>query len=139
MIATSPRHGRSSRARPGRDRGSASVELTVAAPLLLLLLMLVVQFALWAHATHIAQAAANAGVQTARAYGSTADAGATDATTVLDHLAGTVLNHPRVAAARGATTATVTVTGDAAAVVPGLHLPVTATATAPRERVPGVP
>ena len=80
---------------------------------MLLLLMLVVQFALWAHATHIAQAAANSGVQTARAYGSTADAGATEATTVLDQLAGTVLTGTHVEARRDAATATVTVTGDA--------------------------
>lgn len=125
--------------RRDRCRGSASVELTVAAPLLLLLLMLVVQFAMWAHATHIAQAAANAGVQGARAYGGTADDGKTDATTVLSHLAGTILTHTRVDAARSATAATVTVTGDAVAVVPGLHLPVTVTVTAPRELVPGVP
>jgi Flp pilus assembly protein TadG len=125
--------------REDRCRGSASVELTVAAPLLLLLLMLIVQFAMWAHATHIAQAAANAGVQTARAYGSTADVGKTDASSVLSRLAGTILTHTRVDAERAATTATVTVTGDAVAVVPGLHLPVAVTVTAPRELVPGVP
>ena len=121
------------------ERGAASVELVVATPLLGLLLMLVVQFALWAHATHIAQAAANAGVQTARAYTSSADAGRTEATTTLDHLAGTVLSDPGVDVERTATTATVTVTGQAIAVVPGLHLPVRVTVTAPRELVPGAP
>jgi TadE-like protein len=116
-----------------------SVELVVATPLLGLLLMLVVQFALWAHATHIAQAAANAGVQSARAYASTTDAGRTEATITLDHLAGTVLADPHVDAERTATTATVTVTGRVLAVVPGLHLPVRASVTAPRELVPGTP
>ena len=120
-------------------RGATSVELAVATPLLGLLLLLVAQFALWAHATHIAQAAANAGVQSARAYSSTADAGRTDATTVLDHLAGTVLIDPHVDAERTATTATVSVTGRVVAVVPGLHLPVHVSVTAPRELVPGAP
>ena len=124
---------------PADERGAASVELAVATPLLGLLLMLVVQFALSAHATHIAQAAANSGAQTARAYASTADAGRTDASTVVDHLAGTVLSDPRVAATRTATTVTVTVTGQVIAVVPGLHLPVRVSVTAPRELVPGTP
>jgi Flp pilus assembly protein TadG len=129
---------------PGREReeaerGSVSVELVVATPLMLLLTMSVVQFALWAHATHIAQAAANAGVQAARAYTSTAQAGRDDATTILDQLAGTVLTGTHVDASRDATTATVTVTGQAVAVLPGLHLPVRVSVTAPRERVPGIP
>jgi TadE-like protein len=127
------------RAAATHERGSVSVELVVATPLLGLLLMVVVQFALWAHATHIAQAAANAGVQAARVYASTPDAGRADATTTLDHLAGTVLTDAHVDAERTATTATVTVTGQVLAVVPGLHLPVRASVTAPRELVPGTP
>jgi Flp pilus assembly protein TadG len=122
-----------------RDRGSVSVELVVATPLMLLLIMMVGQFAMWAHATHIAQAAANSGVQSARAYTSTADAGRTQATSVLDQLAGTVLTDAHVEARRDATTATVTVTGDAVAVLPGLNLPVHVSVTAPRELVPGTP
>lgn len=122
-----------------RERGGASIELVVAAPLMLLLVMLVAQFALWAHATHIAQAAANSGVQAARAYTSTAEVGRARATSILDQLAGTVLTGARVEARRDNATATVTVTGDAVAVVPGLHLPVRASVTAPRERIPGTP
>lgn len=116
-----------------------SVEFVVATPLLVLLLMLIVQFAMWAHATHIAQAAANAGVQSARAYGSSAQAGQDEAGQMLERLAGTVLSDRSVAAQRGAATATISVTGHAIAVVPGLHLPVNVTVTAPRELVPGTP
>jgi Flp pilus assembly protein TadG len=43
------------------DRGAVSVELVLATPLLLLMLLAIVQFALWSHATHIAQAAASQG------------------------------------------------------------------------------
>jgi hypothetical protein len=57
----------------------------------------------------------------------------------VDRLAGTVLTDPRVAATRTATTVTVTVTGQVIAVVPGLHLPVRVSVTAPRELVPGTP
>lgn len=121
------------------DRGSATVEVTLAMPLLGLLLLLIVQFAFWAHATHVAQAAANQGVQTARAYGSTAGAGADDATALLDQMAGSVLVNRGVTANNTATTSTVTVTGKAAAVVPGMSLPITVSVTAPREKVPGMP
>jgi hypothetical protein len=122
-----------------RDRGSTTVELVVATPLMLLLLMLVVQFALWAHAGHIAQAAANSGVQAARAYRSAPDAGSAEARTVLEHSAGSILTGVQVTANRDAQTATVTVTGQALAVVPGLHLAVRASVTAPRELVPVQP
>jgi Flp pilus assembly protein TadG len=120
-------------------RGATTVELVIATPLMLLLLMLVVQFAVWAHAEHVAQAAANTGVQTARAYRATPDQGRADAVTVLANSAGTVLTGVQVTAGRDATTATVTVIGQAMTVVPGLHLPVRASVTAPRELVPGTP
>ena len=122
-----------------RDGGAASVELVLATPLLGLLLMLVVQFALWAHAEHIAQAAANSGVQTARAYRSTAEAGRQEAVKTLDALAGSVLTDTAVTSGRDATTATVTVSGQAIDVLPGLRLPVQARVTAPLELVGGTP
>jgi hypothetical protein len=121
------------------SKGATTVELVVATPLMLLLLMLVVQFAVWAHAEHVAQAAANTGVQAARAYKATPEQGRADAATVLAKSAGTVLTGVQVSAGRDATTATVTVTGQALPVVPGLHLPVRASVTAPRELVPGNP
>jgi len=121
------------------DRGAASVELTLATPLLGLLLLVIVQFALWAHATHVAQAAANEGVQTARAYGSTAAAGRADANAILDQMAGSILVDRSVTAERTAATATVTVQGKASSVLPGLSVPIHVSVTAPREKIPGVP
>lgn len=124
---------------PDNDHGGASVEVTLAMPLLGLLLLVIVQFTFWAHATHVAQAAANQGVQTARAYGSTANAGVDATTTILDQTAGSILVDRSVTANNTATTSTVTVNGNAAAILPGLSLPVTVTVTAPREKVPGTP
>jgi Flp pilus assembly protein TadG len=121
------------------DSGTASVEVTLAMPLLGLLLLLIVQFAFWAHATHIAQAAANQGVQSSRAYGSTDSAGIADTTAILDQSAGSILVNRTVTGTHTATTATVIVTGKAATVVPGLSLPITVHVTAPRELVPGTP
>ena len=57
------------------DRGSVSAELVIATPLLLLMLLAIVQFALWSHATHIAQAAASQGLAVARSQNGTAAAG----------------------------------------------------------------
>jgi Flp pilus assembly protein TadG len=119
-----------------RDEGAASVELVLATPLLMVLLMAAVQFAIWQHAAHMARAAANEGVQTARAYGSSADAGKADTTTILTSLSSNVLKDPQVSASRTTTTASVTVAGRATPVIPGLSLPVTVTVTAPVERVP---
>jgi Flp pilus assembly protein TadG len=127
------------KARGGRDRGSVSVEFAIAAPLVLFLLMLIVQFALWAHATHIAQAAANAGVQATRVHGGSIAAGQAQTQAVLDQMSGSTLTGPTLTITRTPTGATVTVEGAAAAVLPGLSLPVHASVTAPRETVPGTP
>jgi Flp pilus assembly protein TadG len=121
-----------------RDRGAASVELVLATPLLGLLLMAGVQFAVWQHASHMAQAAANEGVQVARAYGSSAAAGRSDTEALLADLSGGALSGTSVRASRSATTATITITGHAEAVIPGLSLPIKVTVTAPVERIPPV-
>jgi Flp pilus assembly protein TadG len=54
------------------DRGSATVELALATSALLLILLSIVQFALWSHATHVAQAAASHGLAAARVQDGTA-------------------------------------------------------------------
>ena len=107
--------------------------------LLAFLLLLIIQYAVAAHAKHIAQAAANQGVQTARAHGSTADAGYADTQAVLDQTAGTILEDRSVDTELTDATATVTVTGRAMTVIPGIRLRVHTSVTAPRERIPGTP
>ena len=52
-----PRHRRSRCAIARDERGAVSAELVIATPLLLLLIMGVIQFALWQHAEHIAWSA----------------------------------------------------------------------------------
>jgi Flp pilus assembly protein TadG len=123
------------RRRADRDAGSASVELVIATPLLGLLLLSIVQFGVWAHATHIAQAAANSALQSARAYRGSAADGDGAAHQILDQSAGSILSNRSVTVTRTATTVTVTITGTATTVVPGLRLPVTVTVTGPVERV----
>ena len=116
------------------DRGSATAELAVATPLLLLMLMLIVQFALWSHASHVAQAAAAQGLGAARTVqGAEAD-GTREASNLLAQLAGGPLADPLVETTRDATSVTVTVSGTVTPVVPFLVLPVRAVAVGPVER-----
>jgi Flp pilus assembly protein TadG len=116
------------------DRGAVSAELVIATPLLLLILLAIVQFALWSHATHIAQAAASQGLAAARAQHGTAAAGTAGAQQVLDQLAQGPLTGTSVASERGAESASVRVSGTATSVVPFLSLPVHAEAAGPVER-----
>jgi hypothetical protein len=106
----------------------------IATPLLLLLILLVVQFAIWQDSIHVAQAAASEGLASARVQGGTVGSGQNEVSLVLDQLGHSVLVHPSVQVARGASVTTVTVTGQAEAVVPFLHLPVRAIASGPVER-----
>lgn len=118
-----------------RDGGAVTTELVIATPLLGLLLLLVVQFGVWAHAQHIAQAAANEALQVARAYQSSAAAGHSQGEAILDQTAGSILADTTVTVTRTATTVTVTVVGHAATVVPGLHPTVRVTVSGPVERI----
>jgi Flp pilus assembly protein TadG len=116
------------------ERGAVSAELVIATPLLLLMLLAIVQFALWSHATHIAQAAASQGLAIARAQDGTAAAGAAGAQQMLDQLARGPLTGASVNADRSATAASVWISGTATSGVPFLHLPVHAEAVGPVER-----
>lgn len=115
------------------DRGSASAELVIATPLLLLLIMGVIQFALWEHATHVADAVAQQGLAVGRLQGETATAGQSQAQSVLDQLGRGVLIDARVNASRTATTTSVVVTGHAESIVGLFSLPVRAVASGPTE------
>lgn len=115
------------------DSGAAAVELVVATPLLLLMVMGIVQFALWSHAEHVAQAAASQALAVARVDGGTATAGVRQARQLLDDLARGPLENPDVDVTRSATAVRVRISGTATAVVPFLYLPVRAEAAGPVE------
>ena len=116
------------------DRGAAGAELVLFTPLLLLALLTFVQFVLWSHATHIAQAAASQGLAAARTQNGTTAAGMASARQLLDQLAQGPLTGASVSAERTTESASVRITGTARAVVPYLRLAVHAEAAGPVER-----
>jgi Flp pilus assembly protein TadG len=118
----------------GDERGSVTAELVIATPLFLLLVLGIVQFALWEHAAHVAQATAQQGLAAGRVQGGSDQAATAEAQSVLAQLGSGVLVRPSVTATRGGVTTTVVVSGQAEGILPFLSLPVHAVATGPTER-----
>jgi Flp pilus assembly protein TadG len=106
----------------------------VATPLLLLLILVVIQFALFEHASQVAQTAAAEALASTRTDGAATSSGQTEAQVILHAVGRGVLLNSAVSVTRSATVATVTVTGTTEAVLPFLHLPVHATSSGPVER-----
>jgi Flp pilus assembly protein TadG len=119
------------------DTGSASVELAILFPLVVLLVFFVVQLGLWYHARHVALAAAEEGARAARVDTGTAAAGAARAERFVQDLGGSVILDLRVSAARNRDTARVEVSGQARNVIPGLRLPIEQASQGPVERFRG--
>ena len=116
------------------ERGAVAAELVIATPLLLLLIMGVIQFALWEHAVHIADAVAQQGVSVGRLQGEPAEAGAQQARSVLDQLGPSVLTGVTITATKTTEMTTVSVTGHAESILGVFSLPVSATATGASEQ-----
>jgi Flp pilus assembly protein TadG len=118
------------------DRGAGAAEMVIAVPLLMLLILLIVQFAIWAHASSVAQATAEESLAAARVQGGSAAAGQQRAAQILSQIGRSVLIHPHITVTRTGATATVQITGTAEQVlpVPGLSFPVHITVTGPVER-----
>lgn len=114
------------------ERGFASS--AIIAPTIFLVLFAALQFALWYQGTNVAQNAAVAAYNDARAYQSTSGTGQSSARQVLEQSGG-FLQDSNVAVDRTGDTVTVDVTGRAVSMIPGVQLPaVHRTITGPVER-----
>jgi len=120
--------------RPVRDRGSVATELVIAIPVLLVMVLAVVQFAVAAHARHVAQAVAAQAATAARVHGASAADGQAAGRGLLAQLGSTLVD-ATIEVRRGPEQVTVTVTGHAETVVPGLRLTITASGGGPVERI----
>ncbi|MZG16605.1 pilus assembly protein [Streptomyces sp. SID5914] len=117
------------------ERGAVTTQLVLVVPAVLLLMMMIVQFALAWHAQHIAQYTADRALAAARVKGATAANGEDQAGTSLAQLGGRVLTSPSVTVRRTTDQVTVTVRGAVMPVVPGLDLHVVGVASGAVERL----
>jgi Flp pilus assembly protein TadG len=120
---------------PRGDRGSVTLEVSILAPVLLVVVFTIIQVGLWSYARSLALGAAQEGVAAGRAYHAPADAGRDRALTFLDSTAGDSLVGSTVTSTATAATLRVEVTGRALSVLPGVPgLPVRQHAEGPIER-----
>ena len=127
------------RSRSGRwlmrgERGSSSVEMVIALPIVLTVLFLAVQAGTWFHARSIALASAQSGARTSAMLNSSLEAGLSSARSFAADVGGTTLTGVTVTGDRTATSTTVTVTGHSIRLVPFMDVTVSQSATLPVER-----
>lgn len=119
-----------------RDTGSATLEVSILAPILLLIVFSIVQVGLWSYARSLALGAAQEAVAAGRVLGSSAQLGQERAHQFLSATAGDSLVGGEVTATSDARTLRVEVSGRALSVLPGVPgLPVSQAAEAPLERL----
>ena len=115
------------------EDGSASLQIVLVMPVLLALMAATVDLSMLLHANHVAIAAAREGAGVVRAPGGTAAEGRRRAEEAMFQLGGGVIRDATVTAKRGAGRADVQVRGHVRGIVPGLRLPVRASAGGPLE------
>lgn len=133
MTVLPARLSRRLRAAGDGEAGYNIVEFMLTFVALIVITMILIQFALLWHARHVAQAAAQDALRTASDYQSTAAAGQSDGYDYLHQVAPHLVLNPQVAVTRSATTVTVEVTGGVLSVGP-FHLTVRESASGPVER-----
>ena len=117
------------------ERGAASVELAVAFPVVLLLVMTLIQAALWFYARSVALGAAQEGAREGRVQPASVARAQTAAEDFLTQTAQDLLVGRSVAVSGSPSTIEVTVTGTSISLFPGLSgWPVNQTAAGPVER-----
>lgn len=116
------------------ERGSSSIEMVIALPLVLTVLFLAVQAGTWFHARSIALASAQSGARTSAMLNSSLEAGLSSARSFAADVGGTTLTGVTVTGDRTATSTTVTVTGHSVRLVPFMDVTVSQSATLPVER-----
>ena len=117
------------------ERGAASVELAVTFPVVLLLVMTLIQAALWFYARSVALGAAQEGAREGRVQPASTARAQSAAEGFLDQTAEDLLTGRTVTVAGSPTTIEVTVTGTSLSLFPGLSgWSVTQSAVGPVER-----
>ncbi len=102
------------------ERGSATLEVAILAPVLLLVVFTIIQVGLWSYARSLALGAAQEGVAAGTAYRAPEQAGRHRAQEFLDATAGDSLRGSSVTAVASPTSLRIEVTGRALSVLPGV-------------------
>jgi hypothetical protein len=113
------------------EQGSAAVEAVIIVPVIMLILVVVVQMALWAHAAQVARLAASEGDRAALTAGAGTAVGVIRARAILTTPGSDVESANAVALLMPNDQISVTVTGRALSLLPGILLPVSATRMGP--------
>jgi len=127
------------RGRPAHDRGASAIELVILAPMLLVLIWLAIQYAVYFQGRQVALAAAQVGDRVAREQAATVPGWMANARNAArsyyDGLGTKVLGNGITATPRrvGNNEVQVTVSGDAASILLGLPLHIDETAVGPIE------
>ena len=116
------------------DRGSSTLGAILVIPVMILLTMLVLQFAMLWHGRHVAAAVAQTGVQGAAGYRSSAADGQAQAEGYLADVAPNLLRDATVTVDRGTGTVTARVSARIPSVLPFTDFDVQETVTGPVER-----
>lgn len=116
------------------DRGSSTVEFVIAAAVMVMLLLVIVQVGVYFHLRAVAHTAARHGLDEVRVVDGT-PAEAVAATNDFLDQSGTSIENRSVTADRTDTAATVRVTGTVVTIIPGLQLNLDVTVDAPTERI----
>ena len=115
------------------ERGAIAIEFMLVLSMLVVVFLLMLQYAVRAHAHRIATAAAEEGLAAAASYDGSAEAGRQAAARYVDRV-GPDLKGTVVTASRSTTTATVGVSGEVEQLVPFLTVRVSAQVEGPVER-----
>lgn len=115
------------------ERGFETAETAIVLPALLLIILAIVQGALWYHGTNLVQASAANAYEAARLYDATTADGVNAGTATAEQ-AGGMLTNVTVDVDRTATEVTATVTAITPGLLPGVNTTVTKTITGPIER-----
>ena len=124
-----PTSGRHPRRRA--DEGSSIVEAVLVVPVVMILLLVAVQCALWMHAVQVVQLAASEGDRSARSDGGSPAAGIARVHQVVDGTSSDVTDASVTVAVLPGDAEVTRVSGTALSVLPWLQLPVSASAVGP--------
>lgn len=115
------------------ERGSATLQIAILFPVLLLLVLAIFQAGVFFYTQSAALSSAQEGVRATAAQGGTVGKGVQRATGFLQRVSGTLVESAQITGRRTATASSITVRGNVLTLIPMLQLTVSQTATLPSE------